>query len=65
MSLAYMATSPDTNTQGQYYISPPGSSKFGEAAFGKEFCVGSVSKEAQDDAKAGKLWELSAKLLGI
>jgi len=65
LSLAYMATSPDTKTQGQYYISPPRSSKYGEAAFGKEFCVGPVSKEAQDDVKAKRLWELSAKLVGI
>lgn len=65
LSLAYMATSPDTNTQGEYYISPPGSSKYGEAAFGKEFCVGQVSKEARDGAKAKRLWELSEKLVGL
>jgi hypothetical protein len=27
--------------------------------------VGPVSKEAQDDAKAKKLWELSETLVGI
>jgi protochlorophyllide reductase len=64
-SLVYMATSPNTNTQGNYYVSPPGSSKYGEEAFGREFMVGPVSKEAQDDAKAKKLWELSETLVGI
>ena len=53
------------NTKGQYYLSPPGSSKYGEAAFGNQFKVSPVSKEAQDDAKAKKLWELSEKLVGI
>ena len=61
-ALAYMTT---VNTKGEYYNSPPGSSKYGEAAFGKEFTVYSVSKEAQDDAKGKKLWALSEKLVGI
>jgi hypothetical protein len=30
-----------------YYTSPPGSSKFGEATFGREFKVSEVSKEAR------------------
>ena len=62
-ALEYMAT--QVETKGQYYTSPPGSSKYGEAAFGKQFAVAEVSKEAQDDAKAKKLWELSEKVLGI
>jgi hypothetical protein len=52
-------------TQGQYYISPPGSSKFGESAFGNQFNIGKTSTESLDDAKAKKLWELSEKLVGI
>eukprot|EP00980_Cylindrotheca_fusiformis_P022566 scaffold9439_cov115-Cylindrotheca_fusiformis.AAC.11 len=63
--LVYMATSLNTQTQGKYYISPPGSSKYGNAAFGRDFVVGAVSKEAQDDDKAKKLWELSEELVGI
>jgi len=61
-SLAYMTT---VNTHGLFYDSPPGSSKYGDAAFGKQFVPSSVSKEGQDDVKAKKFWELSAKLLGI
>jgi protochlorophyllide reductase len=61
-ALAYMTT---VDTKGEYYNSPPGSSKYGEAAFGREFTIYSVSKEAQDNAKAKKLWELSEKLVGI
>lgn len=60
-----MAISSDTKTQGKYYVSPPGSSKYGEEAFGREFVVSPVSSEAQDDGKAKKLWELSEKLVGI
>lgn len=53
------------NTKGLFYSSAPGSSKYGDAAFGKEFTPSQVSKEAQNDAKAKLLWELSAKELGI
>jgi hypothetical protein len=53
------------DTKGLYYSSPPGSVKYGDAAYGKQFTVTTVSKEAQDDAKAKRLWELSAKELGI
>ena len=63
--MAYMATSDDTRTQGEFWTAPPGSSKYGNDAFGREFSVETVSKEAQDDAKATKLWVLSEKLLGI
>ena len=38
--------------------------RLGDAAFGKEFAIAEVSKEAQDDAKGRKLWELSEKLVG-
>ena len=61
-SLVYVA---GQDTKGEYYLSPPGSSKYGDAAFGNQFKVLPVSKEAQDDAKAKRLWELSEKLVGI
>lgn len=64
-SLAYMVTSEDTKTRGEFYTAPPGSSKYGNDAFGREFTVATISKEAQDDAKAIKLWDLSEKLVGI
>jgi len=53
------------DTRGQYYSSAPGTVKYGDAAYGNQFNVESVSKEAQDDAKAKRLWELSEKVLGI
>lgn len=61
-SLTYMTT---VSSKGLFYNSPPGSSKYGNAAFGREFVPTQVSKEGQDDAKAALLWDLSAKLLGI
>jgi protochlorophyllide reductase len=61
-ALAYMTS---VSTQGEYYNSPPGSSKYGQDAFGREFSIEAVSKEAQDDDKGKKLWELSDKLVGI
>lgn len=60
--LAFMTT---VDTRGEFYNSPPGSSKYGNEAFGREFTVSPASKEAQDDAKAKKLWELSEKLVGV
>ena len=50
-----------------YYTSPPGSSKYGEDAFGREFKISQVSKEARasDDGKAKRFWELSEKLVGV
>ncbi|GAX19365.1 protochlorophyllide reductase [Fistulifera solaris] len=60
--LAYMTT---VDTRGLFYSSAPGSSKYGDAAFGSQFKPFAISKEAQDDAKARLLWELSAKELGI
>jgi hypothetical protein len=53
------------NTKGGFYSSAPGSSKYGDAAYGNQFALSTVSKEAQDDAKGRRLWELSAKVLGI
>ena len=52
---------------GLYYTSPPGSSKYGEDAFGREFKISEVSKEAKasDDGKAKQFWELSEKLVGV
>ena len=61
-ALTYMTT---VDTKGEYYLSPPGSSKYGNDAFGNQFKVSPVSIEAQDDSKAKKLWELSEKALGI
>jgi protochlorophyllide reductase len=61
-ALTYMTS---VDTRGLYYASPPGSSKYGEAAYGNQFLPSSVSKEAQDDEKAKRLWTLSEKLLGI
>ena len=61
-ALAYMTT---VDSKGLYYSSAPGSSKYGEAAFGKQFAPTAVSKEAHDDAKATRLWALSEKLVGI
>lgn len=60
--LAYLTT---VDTRGLFYSSAPGSSKYGDAAFGNQFNPFAISKEAQDDAKAKLLWELSAKELGI
>ena len=48
---------------GLYYSSPPGSSKYGTDAFGREFVSTEVSVEARDDAKARKLWELTEQLI--
>lgn len=60
--LAYMV---NVDTRGQFWNSSPGSSKFGDAAYGREFSPKEISKEAKDDAKARKLWKLSEELVGI
>mmetsp|Transcript_133697 Transcript_133697/g.387068 ORF Transcript_133697/g.387068 Transcript_133697/m.387068 type:complete len:388 (-) Transcript_133697:24-1187(-) len=60
--LAYMTT---VDSRAQFWDSPPGSSKYGDAAYGKQFTTSEISKEAKDDAKAKRLWELSEKLVGI
>jgi hypothetical protein len=39
--------------------------RFGDGAFGKQFTLSQVSKEAQEDTKGKKLWELSEKLVGV
>lgn len=65
-ALEYMALDKTVGSKGGlYYTSPPGSSKYGDAAFGEQFGDTQVSEEAQDDAKAKKLWELSEKLVGL
>lgn len=50
---------------GLYYTSPPGSSKYGDDAFGNQFAKSDVSKEAKDDNKAKRLWELSEQLVSV
>ena len=61
--LSYMATS--VRTKGLYYGAPAGSVKYGDAAYGNQFTVNEMSKEAQDDITAQRLWELSERLVGI
>ena len=61
-SLAYMTT---VSTKGEYYAGEPGCSKYGDDAFGNQFTISQISTEAQDDAKAKKLWTLSEQLVGI
>jgi hypothetical protein len=64
-ALEYMALDSTVSSKGGlYYTSPPGSSKFGDNAFGNQFALSDVSKEAKDDNKARRLWELSEKLVG-
>jgi len=48
---------------GQYYSSPPGSSKFGVDALDRVFVQTQVSLEARDEIKASKLWDLSEQLI--
>jgi protochlorophyllide reductase len=68
-ALAYM-TMVDS-TKGEFYDSPPGTSfKYApendyKGAFGNEFNLAQVSKEAQDGQKGQELWKLSEKLVGI
>lgn len=52
---------------GAYYTSPPGSSKYGDDAFGRDFKISQVSREAResDNGEAKRFWELSEKLVGI
>jgi len=69
-ALEYMTLSTKVGTKngGLYYFSPPGSSKYGDDAYGKQFDESNVSKEAQEsdnNGKAKRLWELSEKLVGI
>lgn len=60
--LTYTAS---VDTRGQYYSSPPGTAKYGDAAYGNQFTVTQVSKEASDDAKAKKLWDLTESLIPL
>ena len=59
--LAYMVN--EVEDRGSFYSSAPGSSKYGDAAYGKQFAASPVSKEAQDNTKASRLWELTEKAL--
>ena len=62
--LTYMIDGPITSG-GNFYDSKPGSSKYGDDAYGNQFRISDVSQEAQDNDKAKRLWELSEKELGI
>jgi Dehydrogenases with different specificities (related to short-chain alcohol dehydrogenases) len=67
-ALEYMALDAKTvgsRCGGLYYTSPPGSSKYGDDAYGNQFTVANVSKEASDMEKAKRLWELSEKLVRL
>ena len=68
-ALEYMALSSKVGEKGGlYYYSSPGSSKYGDDAYGKQFDVREVSREAResdDNGKAKRFWELSEKLVGI
>ncbi|GMH77455.1 hypothetical protein TL16_g07415, partial [Triparma laevis f. inornata] len=65
-ALAYIALSEDVKTYGGYYGSKPGSSKYGDAAYGSSFSVDTVSKEvAEGEKKQQRLWELSEKLVNL
>jgi protochlorophyllide reductase len=60
--LVYTTT---VNTPGGYYSSAPGSSKYGDTAFGNQFTLSKVSKEASDDVKAKALWDLTESLIKL
>jgi len=62
-ALEYMALSSDIKNGGLYFNSPPGSSKYGDDAYGKQFAVTQVSKEVREEGKAKLLWDYSTKLL--
>jgi len=68
-ALAYMTTV--DSTKGEFYDAAPGTSyKYTpdnnfKGAFGKEFNIAQVSKEAQDEQKGRELWKLSEKVVGI
>lgn len=67
-ALEYVALSTEVEGKGGlYYYSSPGSSKYGEDAYGKQFHPSEVSKEAleSDGGKGKRFWELSEKLVGI
>lgn len=58
--LAYLTT---LDSRGKYYTSPPGSGKYGDAAYGNQFALSNVSTEASDDAKAKRFWDLTESIL--
>jgi protochlorophyllide reductase len=65
-ALEYMTLSDSVSSKsGLYYFSPPGSSKYGDGAFGNQFTATDVSIEAREDAKGKRLWDLSEQLVGI
>ena len=67
-ALEYMTLSKKVGESGgKYYYSEPGSGKYGDDAYGKQFDVSTVSKEALacDGEKGKRFWELSEKLVGI
>ena len=69
-ALEYMALSSEVANErgGLFYTAPPGSSKYGDDAFGREFKATQASKEARAsdvDGKAKRFWELSEKLVGV
>lgn len=68
-ALEYVALSDEAGEMGgRYYYSAPGSGKYGDDAYGRQFAPSEVSKEAlESDAsgKAKRFWELSEKLVGI
>jgi protochlorophyllide reductase len=67
-ALEYMTLSKHVGESGgKYYYSEPGSGKYGDDAYGKQFDVSTVSKEAlaSDGEKGKRFWELSEKLVGI
>ena len=67
-SIIHQTLSSNVGEQGGlYYTSPPGSSKYGEDAFGREFKMSEVSKEARasDDGIAKRFWDFSEKLVGV
>ena len=65
-ALEYMTLDSSVRSKGGlYYTSPPGSSKYGDDAFGNQFTISDVSKEAKDGEKAKLLWELSEQLVSV
>ncbi len=53
---------------GLYYYSEPGSSKYGDGAYGRQFDISEVSKEARacdEDGRAKRFWALSKALVGV
>jgi len=65
-ALEYMTLDSSVGSKGGlYYTSSPGSSKYGDKAYGNQFVVAQTSKETTDDAKGKRFWELSEKLVGI